>query len=165
MGSNATVTVEPTTDETYIKSVFLNPEIYATIRDDSCPTDPALLNGLDFKAIPGIFLKVLVGGKPEGLFWFTWSGAGVDSHLGMTENCRGNRAVKAARAAVKWIFGNTQAAFLAAHVWSDSPAVEWICRKAGLKKIGVSAYPNKRNGRAVDMIEYSIKREDLSWAS
>lgn len=153
-----TITVEPTTDETYIKSVFLNPEIYAQMKDDSCPADPVMLAGVDVRAIPGFFLKALVNGIDAGVFWFIWKDRSLEVHTALLGNCRGSRALKAARAARDWVFGHTEAEAVTSYAWSDSPSVAWFCRAMGMEKTRTEPWRATRGGRPVDITYYSIGR-------
>lgn len=152
------ITVEKTTDESYIKSVFLNPTIYSEMKDDSCPADPVMLGDFDVKAIPGFFLKVLVGGVPAGCFWLIWKGEDVEAHTALLENCRGRAAVQATQAAIHWVWENTGAKAITSYAWSDSPLASWLCRAVNMRKMETKAWPAKRSGKAVDITYYTIGR-------
>lgn len=153
------VTVEPTTDEFYIKSVFLNPTIYAMMRDDNSPADPLALMGVNIKAIPGFFLRVLVDGVASGVFWLIWKDDKLEAHTALLSGCRGARAIKAARAAQAWVWANTGAKAVTSYAWSDSPAVAWFCRAVGMVAVGTKPWPATRSGRSVDITYYNINRE------
>lgn len=155
------ITVEPATDETYIKAVLFSPTIYPNIRDDSCPQESSTLYGADIMAIPGFFLKVAVDAAPAGLFWLIWKGRNVEAHTALLENCRGLRAIKATKAAINWIFSNTEAEAIDSYAWSDCPAVKWFCRAVGLKEGRTEKWPNTRNGKPVDITYYSLERGTL----
>jgi len=155
------ITVEQTTDETYIKSVLFNPDIYPAIRDDSCPEESSTLYGVNIMAIPGFFLRVLVDGIPAGVFWAIWKERRIEAHTALLENCRGTRAIKATRAAIKWAFANTAAESVDSFAWSDAPAVKWFCRAVGLSEGRTEKWPNTRNGKPVDITYYSIARGAL----
>lgn len=152
------ITVEQTKDEFYIKSVFLNPTIYSQMKDDSCPVSPMILQGVDIKAIPGFFLRALVDGKPAGVWWLIWKGDSVEAHTALLENCRGRDAIEATKRAIAWVWNNTQAKAITSYAWSDSPAVNWFCRAVGMKAGETKAWPNTRNGRAVDITYFAINR-------
>jgi hypothetical protein len=154
------ITVEPTTDETYIKSVFLNPKIYAEMKDDASPLDPDSLADRDIMAIPGFFLRALVDGEPAGVWWLIWKGDVVEAHTALLDNCRGARAVKATRVAIRWVFENTGARAIASYAWSDAPAVSWFCRAVGMSPGERAPWPATRNGRAVDIQWFNINREE-----
>lgn len=153
------VTVEPTTDEPYIKSVFLNPEIYAEMKDDSCPESPTMLSAVDIKAIPGFFLRVLVGGEPGGVFWLLWKGDSVEAHTALMKNCRGRKAIQAVKAAVAWVFSHTEASKITSYAWSDAPAVKWFCRAVGMAEKQTEPWRSTRGGKPVDITYYEITRE------
>lgn len=155
------ITVEPTTNEPFIKSVFLNPTIYAEMKDDSCPSEPTMLSGVDIRAIPGFFLRVLVDGIAGGVFWFIWKGDSVEVHTALLENCRGSRAIRAARLARDWVFGNTSAKAVTSYAWSDAPAVAWFCRAMGMKRTRTEPWPATRGGKAVEMGYYTLNREGI----
>jgi Protein of unknown function (DUF2824) len=152
------ISVEPTTDETYIKSVFLNPTTYRDMSDDSCPADPATLMGVNIMAVPGFFLRALVDGVPCGVWWLIWRGDTVEAHTALTPECRGARAIKATKAAIQWVFANTNAAAITSYAWSDSPAVAWFCRAVGMTKTETKPWPATRQGKPVEISYYAIQR-------
>lgn len=152
------ITVEQTTDEPYIKSVFLNPAIYGSMKDDSCPESPMILQGVDIKAVPGFFLKACVDGVPAGAWWFVWKGENVEAHTALLENCRGRDAIRAGRMAIAWVWQHTGAKAIQSYAWSDAPAVHWFCRAVGLKAGDTAPWPNTRNGATVDITHFSISR-------
>jgi hypothetical protein len=154
------ITVEPTTDESYIKSVFLNPTIYASMKDDASPSDPASLMDRDIMGIPGFFLRAVVDGVPAGVWWLIWKDESVEAHTALLENCRGARAIKATRAAIRWVFDNTAAKAITSYAWSDSPAVSWFCRAVGMSPTRSERWPATRNGQAVDIQWFNINRKE-----
>jgi hypothetical protein len=154
------ITVEPTTDESYIKSVFLNPSIYASMKDDSSPSDPLALMDRDIMGIPGFFLRCMVDGTPAGVWWLIWKGDTVEAHTALLENCRGARAVKATRMAIRWVFENTGARAITSYAWSDSPAVAWFCRAVGMSPTRSEPWPSTRSGRPVAIQWFNINREE-----
>lgn len=152
------ITVDKTTDESYIKSVLLNPTIYAEMKDDSCPQEPTILCDLDIKAIPGFFLRAMVDGVPSGVLWMIWKENKVEAHTALLPSCRGRSAIRAAKAAIQWVFENTKADAITSYAWSDSPSVAWFCRAVGMKPYRTEVWPNTRNGHAVDITYYNINR-------
>lgn len=152
------ITVEPTTDVPYIKSVFLNPTIYDQMRDDSCPADPASLHDTDILSIPGFFLRALVDGVPCGVWWLIWKGDRVEAHTALTDKCRGRDAITATKQAIAWVFGHTEAEAITSYAWSDSPAVAWFCRAVGMSKNETKAWPSTRSGKPVSITYYAVNR-------
>lgn len=152
------ITVEPTTDELYIKSVFLNPTIYAEMKDDSCPAEPTVLSATDIKSIPGVFLRVLLGGNPVGVFWLIWKGTVLEAHTALLPACRGRRAIDATRAAMRWVWEHTKASAVTSYAWSDSPAVDWFCRAVGMEETETKPWHATRNGHSVDITHFNINR-------
>ena len=152
------ITVEPTTDEGYIKSVFLNPAIYLPMTDDSCPKEPGSLMDAPIMEVPGFFMKALVGGVPAGVWWFIWKGNKVEAHTALAENCRGRRAIIATKKVIEWVFGNTPAEAITSYAFSDSPAVGWFCRAVGLRATSTEVWPTTRNGNSVDVTHYEIQK-------
>ncbi len=155
------ITVEQTTDEAYIKSVFLNPSIYAQMKDDSCPADPVMLAGAKIMDIPGFFIKALVDGAPAGVWWLIWKGDKVEAHTALLENCRGRTAIDATKAAIRWVFEHTEATAIRSYAWSDSPAVKWFCRAVGMATQETAPWPSTREGKAVDITYYEISKEGI----
>jgi hypothetical protein len=155
---SAVITVEKTTDESYIKSVFLNPIIYTEMKDDSCPSEPAMLGGVDMRAIPGFFLRVLVGGEPGGAFWLIWKDRAVEAHTALLHNCRGRSAIRATEAGIRWVFENTKAEAITSYAWSDSPLASWLCRAVGMQHDRTEPWPATRNGKPVDIAWFTINR-------
>lgn len=155
-----TITVEQTTDESYIKSVLLSPSIYAQMKDDSCPVEPAVLGGHDIKSIPGFFLRADVDGVPAGLWWLIWVGDTVEAHTALLENCRGRTAIRATKAAIEWVFTHTGAKAITSYAWSDSPAVAWFCRAVGMSADRTEPWPATRGGNAVTITHFSIQRQE-----
>lgn len=158
---NAQITVEPTADEQYIKSVFLNPIIYDQMRDDSCPILGEDLATARIMDVPGFFLRVLMGGLSVGCFWLIKKGSGYEAHTALLPPCRGRSAVVAARKAIQWVFEHTGASEITSYAWSDSPAVRWFCRAAGLSERDTRPWPNTRGGNPVDITYYGISREEV----
>lgn len=155
---NPEITVEPTTDESYIKSVFLNPTIYAEMKDDSCPESPTMLSGVDIKAIPGIFLRVLMGSESVGAFWLIWKGDTLEAHTALLPVCHGRNAIRAARAAMLWVWEHTGARAVTSYAWSDSPAVAWFCRAVGMTADRTEAWKATRSGKPVNITYFNINR-------
>ncbi len=153
------IVIEKTTDEQFIKSVFLNTTIYEGMKDDRCPGEPSILSGVDMKAIPGFILKATVDGVVAGCYWLIWKGRDLEAHTALLPHCRGAQAVAATRAALLWVFDNTSAVRVTSYAWSDSPAVKWFCRKVGMTELLTCSYPNTRKGQMVDVTYYSISRE------
>lgn len=154
------ITVDKTTDESYIKSVFLNPSIYQSMKDDSCPAEPSMLAGTDIKAVPGFFLRALVNGIPAGVWWLIWKGDKLEAHTALLENCRGRDAIQATRKAMEWVWENTQARSISSYAWSDSPAVTWFCRAIGMSPDETKLWPCTRNGHEVTITYFSINRPE-----
>jgi hypothetical protein len=152
------ITVEQTKDESYIKSVFLNPAIYQDMKDDSCPESPTMLAGVDLRAIPGFFLRALVDGVPAGVWWLIWKGDKVEAHTALLDNCRGRDAIRATKKAIEWVWANTGATAITSYAWSDSPAVHWFCRAVGMSPTEKKAWHATRNGHAVDITYFNINR-------
>lgn len=152
------IRVEHTTDEAYILSVFLNPKIYAEMRDDSCPAEPTILGNRNLKSIPGFFLRVFVSDVPAGAFWLVWKGAILEAHTALLENCRGRDAIRAARLAMRAVFSETLAPAVSSYAFSDSPRVQWFCRAVGMRETGREPHLHTRSGRPVDVIHYDIAR-------
>lgn len=156
------ITVEKTTDESYIKSVLLNPSIYQQMKDDSCPAEPEVLGGLDVKAVPGFFLKAAVDGAGAGLWWLIWKGDSVEAHTALLDNCRGRSAIRATKMAIRWVFENTGAKAITSYAWSDSPAVSWFCRAVGMHETGIEGWPATRNGSSVNITHFIINRQEVN---
>lgn len=152
------ITVEPTTDEQYIKSVFLNPAIYDQMRDDSCPSDSSSLRDTNIMDIPGFFLRAMLDGIPCGVWWLIWKDDKVEAHTALTDKCRGRLAIEATKQAIEWVFSHTEAQAITSYAWSDSPAVAWFCRAVGMSKDNTKAWPNTRSGKPVSVSYYSVKR-------
>jgi hypothetical protein len=154
------ITVEKTTDESYIKSVFLNPAIYADMKDDSCPDEPEVLGHANIMSIPGFFIKALVGGVPAGAWWLIWKGDEVEAHTALLDNCRGRDAIRATKAAIEWVWANTKAAAITSYAWSDAPAVNWFCRAVGMAPTTTAPWPSTRCGHAVTITYFKINRKE-----
>jgi len=153
------ITVEPTTEDKFIKDMFLNPDIYAEMKDDNSPANPESLRSVDILALPGVFLKVLRDGVACGCFWFLWKDDHtLETHTALDRTCRGRKAIEAARVAREWIFSNTTAKEITSYAWSDSPAVDWFCRAIGMTKREVKPWPATRNGKPVAITYYAIGR-------
>lgn len=155
------ITVEQTTDEAYIKSVFLNPAIYKEIKDDSCPDEPAILSEVDIKAIPGFFLKAAVNGESAGVWWLIWHGDSVEAHTALLDNCRGRDAIRATKDAISWVWRNTGAKAITSYTWSDSPAVAWFCRAVGMHPTSTDPWLATRNGATVSITHFIINRPEV----
>lgn len=155
------ITVDPTTDENYIKSVFLNPSIYASMKDDSCPSDPAVLWKWNAVSSGSIFLKVLIDSIPAGVFWLVWKGKALEAHTALLENCRGRTAIDATKKALEWVFKNTKAKAVTSYAWSDSPVVSWFCRAVGMTKTHSKPWPSKRDGKPVKIHYFKILKEEF----
>ncbi len=153
------ISIEPTTDVLYIKSILMNQDIYSATKDDSLPATPAFIDDIDVLSIPGFFLKVMADGVQAGLFWLIWKGSGVEAHTGLLPNCRGRNAIKATKMAIDWVFSNTKATFINSHAWSDSPAVKWFCLAVGMSHDRTEKYKSTRNGLPVLISHYTILKQ------
>lgn len=153
------ITVEPTTDDAYIKSVFLSPSIYAQMSDDASPA-PEMLRIEAIKSIPCFFLRPLLDGVPAGVWWLIWKGDRLEGHTALLPNCRGRAAIMATRMALDWIWKNTRAASVTSYAWSDSTAVAWFCRACGLALDRTEPWPNTRGGKKVDITYFTINRPE-----
>jgi hypothetical protein len=153
------IAIEKTTDEQFIKSVFLNPEIYAGMKDDRCPDEPVFLSSVDMKALPGFFLRATVDGVVAGCYWLMWKGRDLEAHTALLPHCRGGVALAVTREALRFVFANTECGRVISYAWSDCPAVKWFCRKVGMTELLTCSYPNTRKGQMVDVTYYSISRE------
>lgn len=156
------ITVEQTTDESYIKSVLLNPSIYAQMKDDSCPYEPTVLCGLDIRAIPGFFLKAIVEEEPAGIWWLIWKGDKVEAHTALLENCRGRDAIRATKTAIEWVWNHTKASAITSYAWSDCPAVAWFCRAVGMHETESAPWPATRKGLPVTITHFLINRPEVT---
>jgi len=153
------ITIEQTHDADYVKSIFLNREIYAKMKDDSCPEEPTELANRDMMSVPGFFLKVLVDGVAAGCYWLIWQDSKVEAHTALLENCRGSTAIEATKKAMKWVFEHTTASAIRSYAWSDSPAVKWFCRKLGMLEMSHAPWPEKRDGKIVYITYFELPRE------
>lgn len=140
--------------------IFLRPEIYSAMADDSCPKNPAELENEDIDASDTIFLGVERDGNRVGIFWFIRDRDGYEVHTGLLPGCRGSLAVEAAHAGMEWIFTNTDAKFIQSYAWSDQPQVRWFCHRVGMTETGTGPWPNTRNGHTVSITHYSITKEE-----
>lgn len=153
------ISIEPTSDLEYVKSVFFAPNIYEHGCDDECLKYRASMETFDFiNSVPGFFLKVLVDGISAGLFWGIWDGSAVDVHVALLPNCRGNKAVEAGKQFIRWVLSHTKAETIKAGVWSDSPTVSWLCRSVGMKPAKTIPWTNLRGGKPVDMTYFIFNR-------
>jgi hypothetical protein len=153
------IEVVPTTDTEYIRSVFLNPEIYDAMRDDSCAASPDDFAWKDPRTIPSICLKVLVDGIAAGCYWLIWRERSLEAHTALLPNCRGRAAIEATRKALAWVFGNTSAFAVTSYAWSDSPLARWLCRKVGMTESLTARWPATRRGKEVNITYYELTRE------
>jgi hypothetical protein len=152
------ITVSPTTDIDYIKSVFLSPAIFFAMRDDSCAESPV---GYKFPALEemgGYFLRVAKDGADAGVFWFRSVANSLEAHTALLPGCRGRDAITAAKLAVQWIFDNTGIQRITSYAWSDSPVAAWLCRMAGLEEFDEQPWLSTRNGRPVNITYFQIQR-------
>lgn len=152
------ISLEFTQDQDYIKSVFFNTEIFPFGCDDNSLARRDEMKAIDLLSIPGFFLKVMVDGVPAGVFWGTWHNRIVDAHVALLDNCRGKNAVEATKQFIKWVFSNTFAESVEAGVWSDTPAVSWLCRTIGMMESYTKPWPNTRNGQPVDITYFVINK-------
>lgn len=158
------ITVEQTEDNTLIHQAFMDPDNFKAMRDDSCPPDPS---GYDdpvgkMRLLPSIFLKAVVDGKFGGVWWLVRQGTVIDVHTALMQNCRGRKAVEAAKKGIQWVWDHTDATEIRSYAWSDSPAVAWFCRIMGLKPVETKPWQATRDGRPVNITWFSLKREDVS---
>lgn len=153
------ISVQPT-DAAYARSVFLNPEIYRSMKDDSSPDDPAALAHKDIESIPGFFLRAIVDGVSAGCWWLIWKGDEVEAHTALLSNCRGRTAIAATKKAIRWVFENTGARAITSYAWSDSPAVRFFCRAVGMSETETKAWPSTRGGAVVSITYYEIQKSD-----
>lgn len=153
------ITVEPTTDANFIKSVFYEPAIFSEMTDDSFPT-PEGMREFDVLSLPAYFLRVLKDGVACGCFMLMRKDGGIEAHTALLPTCRGRDAITATKAAMKWVWENTDAGFIRSYAWSDSPAVAWFCRAVGLRPAERAPWPATRHGRPVEIQWFNLNREE-----
>ncbi len=150
------ITVEPTTDTDYMQEVISNPKVYQDTKDDSLPPSPAFVDFQGLMEAGVVFLKAIRDGISAGIFMFVPKGRGVyEAHTILLPNCRGSAAIKAARAAVSWMFGRTICREVRSYSFSDTPAVQWFAKAVGLHEISRQPHPSTRGGKPVEMIYYA----------
>lgn len=150
------ISIEPTTDTSYMQAVISDPRVYNDTKDDSLPVVPAIVDFDSLLEAGVVFLKALRDGIEAGLFMFVPKGQGVyEAHTILLPNCRGAAAIKAARAAVNWMFSRTICREVRSYAFSDTPAVQWFAKAVGLHEISRQPHSATRSGQPVEMIYYA----------
>jgi len=152
------ITIEPTDDNEYIRSVFLGPDNIKEMKDDSINDSAVHYMVEHFGLFGGFFLKVLVNGIASGLFWFRPVGDEYEGHAALEKNCRGKKAVIAGKKAVNYCFEKTGTKAVTSVFWSDNPAVGVFCKSLGMKFSHKEPWPNTRNGKPVEVIHFKTLR-------
>lgn len=153
------IEVDETTDDALILQALSHPDIFDSMTDDRYPTMPE--NPVEtMKSLPGIFLRAMKDGAFAGIWWLIWRGKALEAHTMLLPNCRGADAIEATKKAIRWVFDNTDAEAITSYAWSDSPAVNWFCRKVGLKRDRTEPWPATRNGHQVDITWFTLTRKE-----
>ena len=84
-----------------------------------------------------IYLIQSEEGKDEGVWSFEPDGSGVKGHADIGVQGKGKKAVEGAKECIKWIFKNTEAAFVSAGIPTDNKAACCIAAWSGMRTIGV----------------------------
>ena len=126
------ITVEPTTDRGYILSVLTEPEMYAAVSDERCPSAGVMAEALVGPSVH--HLKVTVDSEPAGLFSYVDYPGGEEFHASLTEKCRGRKAVEAGLKAVKFVKALGRPVTAAAK--KDLRHAHWYARQIGFTTTG-----------------------------
>ena len=84
-----------------------------------------------------IYLIQSDNGKDEGVWSFEPDGNGVKGHADIGKPGKGRKAIDGAMECIKWIFTNTEAAFISATIPKANKAACYIATCSGMKTIGV----------------------------
>jgi hypothetical protein len=154
------ITIDRSYDVDLIDYIIRNPSIYASMSDDSCPSDPSRVT-VESVIDTCLFLLVKIDAVVSGCFMLEPNDKSYTAHTALLPNCRGRRAISAGRAMLKWVFGNTECREVTSYAFSDSPHVDWFARAVGLRVTGVADYPNTRNGKHVSVTNFSILKDQF----
>lgn len=154
------ITIDRSYDVDLIDSIIRNPSIYASMSDDSCPSDPSRVT------VAGlidtfVFLLVKMDDVVSGCFMLEPHGTTYCAHTALLPVCRGRNAIKAGIEMLKYVFGRTDCKEVSSYAFSDSPHVDWFARAVGLHVTGVDDYPNTRNGKPVSVTNFSILKDQF----
>ena len=81
------------------------------------------------------YLLEVQDGRDLGVWWFHPCEGGMMIHVAMSEACRGHEAAQSARAAIAWIFNNTDAAAIYASLAPDQRQVRTLAAHVGFEFI------------------------------
>lgn len=157
------ITVEKSKDVPLLNSILRDPEAFAGMIDDSCSLDPSEVDAAKI-VDNATFLVASEDGDPLGCFMFVpKEEERMEAHTVLLDNCRGSRALDAAKKAIKWIFSKTGCQEIVSYAWSDAPQLLWFARKLGFIRTGQKPYQATRHGKKVSVVNLSLTR--LSWAA
>lgn len=154
------ITIDRSYDVGLIDSIIRNPSIYASMTDDSSPSDPlsvTVLGVID----RAIFLMVRMDEIIAGCFMLETDDKSFMAHTALLPVCRGRNAIRAGRAMLHWVFANTECQEVSSYSFSDSPHVSWFAKAVGLHEIGVEDYPKSRKGIPVSITKFSILKSQF----
>lgn len=146
----------PISDMDLVKETFTKPYIWPYITDDLCDIDtfePIAPSGTDLMYL-GVF-------APEygGLFMIHRSNCVTyEIHTILEKNCRGKKAIQAAKNVIDWIFSNTECLRLITQIPEDNLLAERLAISAGMKLYGVNENSFKLKNNVQSLKLYGISK-------
>jgi hypothetical protein len=151
------IEIQASRDVEFMDSVINDPSVYDGISDDASPPIGSLsVRGLT-KSRDNVFLVPTRNGKRIGFFAFIRKAPGLfEVHTNILPGFRGGVAVKAATAAMDWIFKHTDVDVLASYAWSNSPHVHAFASIVGFRDDGLRPHAKPVKGEQVLVQHMSI---------
>ena len=131
------IEVTPHFDAAELQGVLELQEIWNPTCHDECPgRAPVGLAEMIFSIPDSVSLRVTIDEKLGGYFLVIPLRGVYEAHTMLLDNCRGQNAIRAGRAAVKWFFEHRDAALVRSYAREDHPEVSFFARACGFTAIG-----------------------------
>lgn len=151
--------IERSTDSALIKRVITHPAIYPHVADDFSPP-PAAYSAEGLVGHPQVyFLAAWDGDELLGLGMFHAHNAVMyEAHTCLLPNAWGERGTRAARAAMRWIFGNTPCRKIVSLVPDGNVLAMRFAKRCGLRVEGLLTKSFLRGGKLLNQTVFGIEK-------
>ena len=150
----------PLHDYELIRETIANPKIYAHVSDDGSPSREDFIPA-DHPAI--VYLGAYEGTEYLGL-WMLCPANSIcwDVHTCLLPSSWGALATQATKAAIEWVFENTDCRRLITSVPSTNRLALKLAEHSGMTRYGVNPSSFLKNGKLLDQILLGISKADQS---
>ena len=146
-----------TTDMELVRSIITAPQVYPWVSDDGSP------DAGDFQPVDadGVIYVLAESGAARGVFaFFRQNAVTTEAHTCVLPSMWG-RTHLAARAAVEWVFENTEFLRIVTSVPEDNPLATRLATMAGMTLYGHNPSSFLRKGVLLGVDLFGISKKEL----